>query len=353
MEKGGVYPAVAAAPVEPRAHFRMDRTERFYKIDHLIRERGVVPVGDFLRELEVSLATFKRDIEYMRSRHHAPIEWDRDAGGYRFVKPDSAAPVYELPGLWFSPREAQALLTMQHLLERLEPTLLGAHLAPLKSRLEALLSTGERSADEVRKRIRVIPMGARKHEPKHFELIASAVLNRQRLKLTYWNRTKDETTEREVSPQRLVHYRENWYLDAWCHLRSDLRSFALDAMRGVEMVAGKVKEVPDRELDEVLASGYGIFSGKKVQWATLRFTPERARYVAMEEWHPKQRLCWNDDGAYVLKIPFTSEKELAMDILKFGSDVEVVAPESLRRSVRDRATATMRLYQARPVNESE
>ncbi len=344
MDKGGMYSAAAAAPAEPRAHFRMDRTERFYKIDHLIRERGVVPVADFLRELEVSLATFKRDIEYMRSRHHAPIEWDREAGGYRFVKPDSAARVYELPGLWFSPREAQALLTMQHLLESLEPALLGAHLAPLKSRLEALLSTGERSADEVRKRIRVIPMGARKHEPKHFELIASAVLNRRRLKLTYWNRTRDETTEREVSPQRLVHYRENWYLDAWCHLRNDLRSFALDAMRGVEMVAGKVKEVPDKELDEVLASGYGIFSGKKVQWATLRFTPERARYVAMEEWHPKQRARWEKDRSYVLDVPYSSEAELLMDILKFGADVEVTSPGSLRDSVRNRNTAATRLY---------
>jgi predicted DNA-binding transcriptional regulator YafY len=99
MDKGEIDQAATAAPAPARAHFRMDRTERFYKIDHLIRERGVVPVGDFLRELEVSLATFKRDIEYMRSRHHAPIEWDR---------------------------EAQALLTMQHLLESLEPTLLGA-----------------------------------------------------------------------------------------------------------------------------------------------------------------------------------------------------------------------------------
>ena len=54
------------------AHFRMDRTERFYKIDHLIRERGVVPVGDFLRELEVSLATFERDIEYMRAATTRP-----------------------------------------------------------------------------------------------------------------------------------------------------------------------------------------------------------------------------------------------------------------------------------------
>ncbi len=174
-----------------------------------------------------------------------------------------------------------------------------------------------------------------------FFLIASAVLNRQRLKLTYWNRTKDEVTEREVSPQRLVHYRENWYLDAWCHLRNDLRSFALDAMRGVEMVAGKVKEVPDKELDEVLASGYGIFSGKKVQWATLRFTPERARYVAMEEWHPKQRARCDKDGHFTLELPYSSESELAMDILKFGPDLEVLAPIALRTHIMKRLNKSL------------
>ena len=114
-------------------------------------------------------------------------------------------------------------------------------------------------------------------------------------------------TEREVSPQRLVHYRSNWYLDGWCHLRNDIRSFALDAVRDVSMVAGKLKDVAESELDAVLASGYGIFSGKKVQWATLRFTPERARYMTLEEWHPKQRARREPDGAYILEVPFTSE----------------------------------------------
>jgi predicted DNA-binding transcriptional regulator YafY len=328
---------------------RMDRSERFYKIDHLIRERGVVPVQDFLRELEVSLATFKRDIEYMRSRHYAPITWDRDKGGYRFEEADAAAatPKYELPGLWFSPREAQALLTMEHLLESLEPSLLGAHVKPLQSRLSALLSAGDHSVDEVRRRIRVISMGARRHEPKHFQLVASAVLSRNRLKLTYWNRSRDETTEREVSPQRLVHYRNNWYLDAWCHLRNDLRSFALDAMRDVSMVAGKVKEVAEKELDEVLASGYGIFSGKKVQWATLRFTAEAARYVSLEEWHPKQKARYEKDGRYVIEIPYSAEKELLMDILKHGPDVEVLGPPSLRQMVAERASLTARTYAGR------
>jgi predicted DNA-binding transcriptional regulator YafY len=323
----------------------MDRTERFYKIDHMLQSRGRVKVGDFLDELGVSLATFKRDLEYMRSRLNAPIVWDRDENAYRFEEGRGGkGPKYELPGLWFTPTEAQALLTLEHLVESLEPALLGAHVKPLKARLAALLSAGDRSVDEVRKRIRVIPFGARRHQPKHFELIASAVIARQRLDLEYYNRMKDEATRRQVSPQRLVHYRNNWYLDGWCHLRDDLRSFSLDAIREVSVVPGKVRDVPDTQLDETLAASYGIFSGRKVQWATLRFTAERGRYVSLEEWHPKQRARWEKDGRYVLEVPYSSEKVLVMDLLKFGPEVEVVAPESLRASVCSLAERTAQVY---------
>jgi predicted DNA-binding transcriptional regulator YafY len=116
-------------------------------------------------------------------------------------------------------------------------------------------------------------------------------------------------------------------------------------MRAAEMVTGKVKDVPDAELEEVLASGYGIFSGKKVQWATLKFTPERARYVALEEWHSKQRARWEKDGSYVLEVPFSSDRELAMDVLRYGAEVEVLAPKGLRDEVAGRLRAAAAKYQ--------
>ena len=326
-------------------HLTVDRTERFYKIDQLLQtRRPVVKVREFLAELGISLATFKRDLEYMRERLNAPIVWDRDQNGYRFEEQRAKGPKYELPGLWFNPEEARALLTMEHLIEGLEPSLLGPHLAPLRTRLTALLTTGDHSAGEVRRRIRVIPFGARKHEPKHFSLVASAVLGRQRLKLEYFNRASGEVTEREVSPQRLVYYRANWYLDTWDHLRNDIRSFSLDAVRAAEMLVTKAKEVSDAQLDEVLAAGYGIFGGKKVQWATLRFSAERARYVSLEEWHPKQKARWEKDGRYVLEIPFSSEKELVMDLLRHGAEVEVLQPATLRAEMKSRAQALVGLY---------
>ncbi len=322
----------------------MDRTERFYKIQRLLQARGTVRLADLLRDLGVSRATFKRDLEYMRDRMNAPIEWDRERRGYRFVAPAAGAPRYELPGLWFSPEEIRALLTMQHLLASLQPGLLEPHVKPLLARLRAALGAGEHPADEIERRIRIIHLGARKLALPHFERVASAVLNRQRLHIAYVSRGSNERTEREISPQRLVHYRENWYCDAWCHLRDDLRSFAVDAIQSAEPVDRKAKNVPERDLDEVLASGYGIFSGRKTTWAKLRFTPERARWVAAEAWHPQQKSRFEADGSYLLEVPYSDHRELAMDILRHGPHVEVLEPASLRAAVKEQLAAALSRY---------
>jgi predicted DNA-binding transcriptional regulator YafY len=310
----------------------MDRTERFYKIEQLLRSRGVVPFAPFREKLEVSPATIKRDLEYLRSRLHAPIVWDRAAGGYRFDSARRGAPV-ELPGVWFNPSEIHALLTMRHLLSRLEPGIFSAHVEPLAARLKSLLSSADHTAEEIEKRVRILGMALRRYDLAHFEIAGTALLNRRRLYITYYTRSRDEVTEREISPQRFVHYRDNWYLDAWCHMRGGLRSFALDAIRAARILDRRARDVPGRTLDAVLGSGYGIFSGCRVAWARLRFTPERARWVAAEEWHPEQRGRFLRDGSYELKIPYSDDRELIGDILRHGADVEVIAPATLRDKV--------------------
>lgn len=322
----------------------MNRTERFYKIHRLLTQHRHVPVARFLKELEVSLATFKRDIEFMRSRHHAPIGWDREHSGYCFTKPLEDAPKYELPGLWFNPSEIHALLTMERLLEGIDPGILGPRLDPLRQRLRELLESGDHSVDEVRRRIKVLAMARRPVTADGFELAATALLRRKRIFMRYRSRASAEETEREVSPQRLVHYRENWYLDGWCHLRDGLRSFSMDCVQDAELRDGEALEIPDAELDEMLGSGYGIFSGREVQWAKLRFSASAARWVASEAWHPRQRTEVAEDGSYVLEVPYSDDRELLQDILKYGPDVEVLEPASLRQRVQEAIFAAMRVY---------
>lgn len=311
----------------------MDRTERFYHIDRLLNERRVVPVQVFLEELEVSLATFKRDLEYLRERFNAPIVWDRDAGGYRFDAP-SSGPRYELPGLWFNSSEVIALLTMQQLLRNLEPGLLTEHVEPLLARLQTILGEGNVTVGDIEKRIRFHRQAARVHDGKHFTLVATAVLQRKRLVIDHYVKSRDETITREVSPQRLTFYREAWYLDAWCHLRNELRSFALDAMKKVTLSKEPAKDVSDKEIARILDGGYGIFSGKDLQWAELEFTAEQARWVSRETWHQKQQGHFEPDGSYRLKVPFSNPTELIMDILRHVPAVKVISPPELREQVR-------------------
>lgn len=322
----------------------MSQLERLQKINQMIHERTSVSVNSFLQELEISLATFKRDLEKLRSHFNAPIIYDYESGGYKFDKPN-AGKKFELPGMWFDESEATALVLMQHLLAGLDQGgLIGPHITPLMSRIDAILGNGETSSKELRKRIKVLGMGSRKTPIRNFAEIGRALLNRNRLNIAYYARSSNEESQREISPQSLVYYRDNWYLDAYCHLRNDLRSFSVDGIKSCVILDKKTQEIPNKNLEENFANSYGIFSGKATQTVKLRFTPERARWVASETWHPKQIGTFDKDGYYILEFDYNQEPELIMDILKHGSNVEVVSPKPLRDKVKEELEKNLLKY---------
>lgn len=321
----------------------MSQTERLIRMAAQLKTGRCIARDVLLSDFEISPATLKRDIAYLRERMNMPIVFARDRNGYR-LEPTAqqVGTQYELPGLWLAHDEIHALLTMQHLLANLDAGgLLGPHIAPLMTRLTQLLRKGTHQPADLARRIRVQTVGARRVHLPHFQAVGSALLQRKRLVIDYHGRGRDVTQQREVSPQRLIHYRDNWYLDAWCHWRRALRSFSADSIRRVQVLARPAIDVPDAELDDVLGSSYGIFAGREVQWATLRFTPERSKWVAAEMWHPKQRGAFDAEGRWVLELPYADPRELVMDILRHLPEVEVVEPEWLRQSTLEKITEAM------------
>ena len=322
----------------------MSDMERLHRIKYMIQQRKCVPRDDFLSELEISPATFKRDLEYLRSRMQASIVYDRFLGGYKFENSSSIERI-EMPGLWFSEKEATALVLMQHLLSSLDQGgLIGPHIEPLTAIIDGILGQSDATAKELRKRIKVIGMGSRKNSIENFSEIGAALLKRNRLQIAYYSKSKDENTAREISPQRLIYYRENWYLDAYCHLRNDLRSFSVDGIQSAVLTNKKAQEVSEKECQEHFAQSYGIFSGKATQRAKLRFTPEHARWVSGEHWHGQQVGNFDKDGYYNLEFDYNQDPELVMDILKHGSGVEVISPASLKNKVKAELKKAIELY---------
>lgn len=320
----------------------MDRFDRIFELNRILStSRYPVSRRRLEEALECSRATVKRLIDEMRLYLNAPIVFDRKLNGYHYATPKGG--MYELPGLWFNASELYALLSMQQLLEQVQPGLLADHLKPLRRRIDKLLNLHSTGGDELPRRIRIMQVAARKPSP-HFALLARAVAARQRLEFGYYSRIRDHLSKRQVSPQRLIHYRDNWYLDAWCHLREALRTFALDTMQDPKVLPVPAIEVSQEELDAHYTSSYGIFAGEAQETAVIRFTPERARWIAVECWHPLQQSRWLEDGRFELTLPFSQPAELVMDLLKYGPDLEVVAPEGLRDLVRRRLQQALQIY---------
>jgi predicted DNA-binding transcriptional regulator YafY len=332
----------------------MDRTERFYKIELLLRNRGRVSFATLLEELSVSPATLKRDLSYLRTRMSAPIAYDRADNAYSFEAPSQArgaGATHELPGLWFSEAEIHALLTMHQLMAGLDDDgVLARHLAPMMDKLQGMLGTDESEARELMRRVKVIGTARRRAPSRYFELLGSALVRRHRVWLRYFKRTDRSTSEREVSPQRLVNYRNTWYLDAWCHTSEALRRFALDAVQDAKALPAKARSVAVKELEAQLDAGYGIYggAGSKVQWATLVFEADAAQWVAVEEWHPQQASRWLDgtpgQGRYELRVPYSEPQELMMDILRHGDSVTVTGNKALAQAVAQRLRDAAKLY---------
>lgn len=311
----------------------MDRYERILSLHRLLSAaRYPVSLKRLMDELECSRATIYRDIAHLRDALGAPIEKSEDPEGFFYEH--HSGDRFELPGLWLTSDELHALLAAHTLLARTGPGVLSSALAPLKTRIDGLLAEqtgGKRFPVE---RVRVTAAATRAMDEVAFRVIATAVLERQRLEFAYRARSTDKPTQRRVSPQRLTHYRDNWYLDAWDHDREGLRSFAVDRIRQPQREEIAAIDVAEAELDNHLAGSYGIFSGQPKGWATLRFSPHAARWVADEHWHSKQQGRRLDDGSYELKLPYSNPKELLMDVLRYGPDAEVLEPASLRSEMR-------------------
>ncbi len=312
----------------------MARIERLQKMSLWLERGQRLRPAQLQHELGVSRATLKRDVVFLRDRVGVPLVWDRD-GQCWCLDPNDAHATGALPGLWFSAEEAHALLAMQRLLADLDTGgLLGPSIAPLRARLARLLDHGGPPDADVARRVRLLALGARRVSLPHFKAVGSALLRRRRIVIGYRGRSRGERSEREVSPQRLVHYRDNWYLDAWCHWRDALRSFSVDAIETVQARDdAPAVDIDDAELDATLGTGYGIFAGGEVRHAMLRFSPERSRWVAAERWHPNQLGRRDAEGRWLLTVPYTDPRELVMDILRHVPEVEVLGPPELEEEL--------------------
>ncbi len=321
----------------------MSKVERLYHLHNILNQRRT-PISrhDLMDRLECSQATLYRLVSELRDFLGAPIEQDPDTRSFYYDR--SYDQPFELPGIWISPDELQALLTARQVLGNVQPGLLEGELESLQGRISSLLRQKGVETDTGESPIHIQAVAGRAVPEHLFQDVLGALIKRQKLHIHYHGRRRDEVSKRDISPQRLTQYRNSWYLDAWCHSAEGLRSFALERVREQSVLDEAAEIVEAETLAGHFDRSYGIFSGPAKHIAELRFSPEMSRWVSEEQWHPDQQGSMDSDGAWTLKIPFSDPRELIMDILRYGAEVEVLSPDTLRDSVATSASETTRIY---------
>lgn len=319
----------------------MDKFDRILLLHRLFtqRRRGA-SLTQLANELECSSKTVTRTIELMRNQLNAPIEYVKAEHGYRYVSTNSA--MFDLPGLWLSASELQSMVLLLGMLENLGNSVLGNELKAVRNLIAKNLSARGVSQPDLSRRIKVLSLAHKAVSAPTFSSIGEALLARKQLELEYVD-YGGKRSRRILSPQTLVYYRDNWYLDAWCHKREALRVFSLARIGRCEIADTDARELATELLTQHFAGGYGIFAGQPKARAELRFTPPIAMEVARQQWHPLQQGEWQNDD-YHLDFPYSDERELLGDIFRHLPHVEVIKPASLKKAVKARLNQSLGLY---------
>lgn len=117
----------------------MERSQRITRINALLSRKGGATLAQIMEGLEVSRATVNRDLQLMRDQMNAPIVWDSHSGTYYLDSAKQTGPEFMLPGMWISPAQAYALLTLNNMVEKIAPSVLGPFLDPMRGMLKRML----------------------------------------------------------------------------------------------------------------------------------------------------------------------------------------------------------------------
>lgn len=282
-------------------------------------------------ETGVSPSELQPVLVQLKEEYKAPLQYSNEGRTYRY-NPDKLP--FELPGLTFTNSELRGLATVLSMLKDLNPGHSSRELNQLQAQMGKLMQEGGLNPEDLKHRIRILSTGRRVVNPQIYQQVTDALFARKQLNIHYVA-ADQSLSERAISPQTLVYYRDSWYLDAWCHKREQLRTFMLGRINSAYQLSDVAKEFDQAQLEDHFHNSYGIFSGDEEHTAQLIFLPGAAHLVAQQQWHPDAKGHWKGDE-YHISLPYNDQRELLRDLLSYAPNVIITAPDDLKAAYRKR-----------------
>lgn len=301
----------------------MSQNERLQYIDTAIREKGVVTVQEVVSRFEVSTRTVKRDIEYLRDRIGAPLEYLTHKKGY----------CYSLPFDYFAYRNERMLLFYIFLTRLIEsPT----HF-PFVDRtiIESIKKSLKTSYLPLTARITYEIEEWEELDIELFSKLFAAMRDGMIVSIQYAD-VKGKLTTRAIAPQHFIHYEGRWYCIAYDEGKKGVRTFLLSRIKKVQVGTKKsTKRLSNDEIQNYIHSTYGIYKGTTGEKVCIRFYEPVSNIVKKQVWHKEQKIKESNHpqfGTYIeMLLPVHHPQELLGKVLRYGKYAEIVSPSTIRQ----------------------
>jgi len=313
--------------------------ERFLWFDQKAKAKKYPNATKLAEQFEISVKTAQRDVEFMRDRLNCPLVYDQSAKGY-YYEDDT----FSLPSLYISSEELSALLITRNMLRGISASYIGDELSLLTDKITSILKRHVIEEGIIDDAVSIQQVAYVPPPEAVFRNVLDGCLRRKRLAFSYCSPASGQQTVREVDPYHLFNYMGTWHLVGYCHLRRGLRDFNIARIRDLAVLPVSFVPKNNFSFQRYFNSAFGLYKGKERSEVTLRFTPEKAKWVQDQVWHRDQKKKVLHDGSLELSFLVADFSEITMEILKHGSGVKVIRPESLRNRIRQEAEKIGRLY---------
>jgi predicted DNA-binding transcriptional regulator YafY len=314
--------------------------ERFIWFDDRVRQKKYPNTTSIAKEFEVSVKTAQRDIEFMRDRLNCPLQYDSSLKGYFY-----ADETFSLPLIYLSSGELLSLMVAKKLLEDMSGSCMADEISSVLDKITSIIrkhSSGTSKMDEVLS-FHLIEYSPTPEEI--FRTILEACIKKKALSFNYRSPARDEMTERRVDPYHLFNYMGTWHLIGYCHMRNDIRTFKINRIKTPQVLRDSFAVRRNFSFRDYFLSSFGLYKGEEPVEVKIRFTPETSKWVSDHVWHKDQKTSILEDGSLEVSFPVAQFAEIAREILKHGSGVEVIDPESLRQLIKEEAEKILKIYQ--------
>jgi len=316
--------------------------ERYLWFHYEIKKGRYPNAPGMAQNFEISVKTAQRDIAFMMERMKAPLTYVRAKRGYAYEDD-----TFELPGLWLNAQELISLLVSYRLATTMPDRSLKTSLkAFLNHALGFYTSSRSITLDDLNEKVSVKNIEYSPTDEQVFHKVLDSLLNEKPLCIEYFSPHNHEHTKRHILPLHLLSYMGTWHIIAHCALRNETRDFTLSRVKGISSSAAKIhSSAPSASIKEYIRKNFGIMNSDESIGVCLRFSTDAAPWITEQVWHHDQKTTLNPDGTLDMRLPVADFREIKREILRYGSQVEVLSPQELREEVMREIEIMEKIYE--------